>query len=137
METIQMDIMQAQIGSLATDVSRLEAKVGNGGGALIVDFTLDNDDPTTGTSSKTTQEIADAWRSGMPVYGRIHTEGLEDPDDYGDIIFTIQRVTYNPTHTGNEYEATFASIAQSGHLIIHINIDYDTRVNVETVPIPE
>lgn len=32
METVEMDLMQAQIGSLATDVSRLEAKVSKGGG---------------------------------------------------------------------------------------------------------
>ena len=32
METVEMDLMQAQIGSLATDVSRLEAKVAKGGG---------------------------------------------------------------------------------------------------------
>ena len=36
METIQMDIMQAQIGSLATDVSRLEAKVSKGGGGGVL-----------------------------------------------------------------------------------------------------
>lgn len=32
METVEMDLMQAQIGSLATDVARLEAKVAAGGG---------------------------------------------------------------------------------------------------------
>ena len=32
METVEMDLMQAQIGCLATDVSRLEAKVAGGGG---------------------------------------------------------------------------------------------------------
>ena len=32
METVEMDLLQAQIGSLATDVSRLEAKVSAGGG---------------------------------------------------------------------------------------------------------
>lgn len=36
METVEMDLLQAQIGSLATDVSRLEAKVSKGGGSGVL-----------------------------------------------------------------------------------------------------
>ena len=35
METVEMDLMQAQIGSLATDVSRLEAKVAANNNILV------------------------------------------------------------------------------------------------------
>ena len=41
METVEMDLMQAQIGSLATDLARLEAKVAEGGiGHVTFDYVL-------------------------------------------------------------------------------------------------
>lgn len=73
METVEMDLMQAQIGSLATDVSRLEAKMAAGGGGGGVMVTLTDPQPVSETSfyftsSMLAGEIAEKILSGTPVY---------------------------------------------------------------------
>ncbi len=67
METVEMDLMQAQIGSLATDVSRLEAKVAKGGSnkiALINDIDMTGVGTFTAKSSLTSGEIQALISSG-------------------------------------------------------------------------
>lgn len=76
METIEMDLMQAQIGSLASDVSRLEAKVaaGGGGGDVVFEIT-DVQTSQVGTNMQITganinatwSELTSAINSGKKV----------------------------------------------------------------------
>lgn len=84
METVEMDLMQAQIGSLATDVSRLEAKVAEVGSKVeskvhVVTFTDVEPISETvigGTASMSGTEIKQALLNGEAVSVVIDASGM-------------------------------------------------------------
>ena len=93
METVEMDLMQAQIGSLATDVSRLEAKVAKGGGGgssadgiktFVVTSIPDLGDPPVINS---TGAFADYYGKTLVVFNNppksANTEFYSDPQSFG------------------------------------------------------
>ena len=79
METIQMDIMQAQIGSLATDVSRLESKVSNAGDKPLY-IALDSMEFAGGVITIT---ITTPWSEILDKFNKTHNLILTGSLDIG------------------------------------------------------
>lgn len=80
METIEMDLMQAQIGELATEVTRLAGKVAQGGGGngrvIVIPTTnvvVGDDGSITANFDKTTYNIPELFDAGNLVIVSIKT----------------------------------------------------------------
>lgn len=105
MEIVEMDLMQAQIGSLATDVSRLEAKVAEGGGGtgkyLIYEAT--STDPTYAFWELTTPLVM----SSAEVQDILKNEPSH----------LILRLTMNNPELGLYFDMTPAYITTSGEML--------------------
>lgn len=136
METVEMDLMQAQIGSLATDVSRLEAKVAKGGGGVPVILTADPDTPSKFISNLTCEEIYKKASNSENVYALIYLQQeVAGNTQYTTVVLfptVVRKIVYADNDIGYEiyfeYFGTGIGVTQTYatlHVSIH-NMDDDT-----------
>lgn len=84
METVEMDLMQAQIAELTTEVTRLQRSAG---GEVVVNIDTENE-----TASMSSDEIVAELRKGKKVIGI--TEIKDADGEPGAYIITYYNVTY-------------------------------------------
>ena len=126
METVEMDLMQAQIGSLATDVSRLEAKVAKGGnGNVLVE--LSNlqaiDESTFGAdASILAGDILTLIQNGSPVY--VNADTREAGGN------TLYMIPINRYIFGNTTEFV------SGSSVVYVGVANTARVEITIYAAP-
>ena len=113
MDIVQMNLMQAQIGSLATDLARLEAKVAKGGGGGGGVFLIKQTEP--GSLDKTFDEIKEAIIEGKVI--QLASVDAEEGTTYGYIDTTFVNAYYSIVNEliTLDYPVT---IYQNGNLVI-------------------
>lgn len=123
METVEMDLMQAQIGSLATDVSRLERKVATSKSeGIIVTFSDVTVTPTSppqifANASMLAPEIAEYLEKGVPVYAMLDGTPMGSTNTY---MIPINTLHYSGGELDN-VQSQFP-LYQSGALAGELNL---------------
>lgn len=134
METVEMDLMQAQIGSLATDVSRLEAKVAAGGGIVV---TLSDLTPVDAThvkakASMAAAELGQKIAAGSNVVVKVDATSFRplEPIYYAPLVYMfISADTGLATDVGGNFiYVTDDQLAQEYRILIDMDGDADIYI---------